>query len=184
MTTEIINPVLDKTREQLIAEAFGHYGSKKEIQPKGVQKKAKTVTSATQSIHERLVKSIEVLVAKQSISRLRQADCRPYQIIAKKHGAIQVKLGYGKRNLTFCESLEVKPFHSIGEAVEYLQKLDKFLLNGFFEDDIEKLLNSLKEKALAARQKAKEKSQKVPDTDTTETEGEFDASYSNLKLAA
>lgn len=184
MNTEITNAVLEKTREQLIAEAFGHYGSKKEIQPKALKKKEKTVTSATQSIHERLVKSIEVLLAKQSISRLRQADCRPYQIIAKRHGAIQVKLGYGKRNLTFCESLEVKPFYSIGEAVEYLQKLDKFLLNGFFEDDIEKLLNSLKEKALAARQKAKEKSTEVSDTKTTEATGEFDTAYSNLKLAA
>jgi hypothetical protein len=175
MTTEITIANSVNTRAEIITRAVSTFGTLTPMDIEPEAPKGTTVTSITQSVHAMVHKSIEVLLAKQKLSKLRKDDCRPCKIIAKQEGNIQVKLGYGKRNAPFADFLPVKHFQSVGEAVEYLKKLDELLTKGFFEADINSLLERYRitgEIGRAARaEKLRQKKMQTVVKDAVETFG-------------
>lgn len=115
----------------------------------------RTLTSAVNSLIERLDQTLEVLSNIADLRRTKVADCKAPMAI-KKRGNLLIKIGYGKRNRTMNEDLSLRAFTSVAEAIDYLNAVKLMLRNGELDYIVKEYIDMLRLRAQLAREAAKE----------------------------
>ena len=145
-----------KSRHEILADMFAMYGTTTPMDIGEQPKHRRTVTEMTQSIHENIQEAIEYLNSKSSIQKVRSKECKRFHIMRKTKNQIAIKITYGGNKRSISKAFKESFYTTIGEAVDFLNKFDEYLVGGVFEPELTDLLQELQNNAAHARE-AKEK---------------------------
>lgn len=140
-----------KSRHETLVDMFAMYGTTTPMDIGPQPKHRRTVTEMTQAIHQNILASIEYLNSKASIQQVRSKECKRLHILRKTKRQIAIKITYGGNNRSITNAFTESFYSTIGEAVEFLNKFDEYLVAGAFEPELNDLLQELRNNAAKAR---------------------------------